>query len=49
MKKNACQTLDSDLYMQGNLVRGNGHSLVLVPKRSGILWEMTVHKGSGII
>ena len=37
MKKNVWQTLDSYLCMQGNLVRDNGHSLVLVPKRSGIL------------
>ena len=37
MKKNVWQTLESYLCMQGNLVKDNGHSLVLVPKRSGIL------------
>ena len=31
------ETLDSYLCMQENLVKDNGHSLVLVPKRSGIL------------
>ena len=37
MNKNVWQTLDSFLFMQGNLVKDNGHSLVLVPKRNGIL------------
>ena len=37
MNKNVWQTLDSYLCMQENLVKDNGHSLVLVPKRSGIL------------
>ena len=37
MKKNVWQTLDSYLYMQEDLVKDNGHSLVLVPKRSGTL------------
>ena len=31
------ETLDSYLCMQENLAQDNGHSLVLVPKRSGIL------------
>ena len=34
---NVWQTLDSYLCMQENLVKDNGHSLVLVLKRSGIL------------
>ena len=37
MNKNVWQTLDSYLCMQENLVQDNGHSLVPVPKRSGIL------------
>ena len=37
MKKNVWQTLDSYLYVRGNLVKDTGHSLVLVPKRSGTL------------
>ena len=37
MNKNVWQTLDSYLCMQENLVKDNGHLLVLVPKRSGIL------------
>ena len=35
--KNFWQTLDSYLCTQENLVKDNGHSLVLVPKRIGIL------------
>ena len=46
MNNNVWQTLDSNLCMQENLVKDNGHSLVLVPKRSGILWKKTVHKES---
>ena len=34
MKKNVWQTLDSYLYKQEDLVEDDGHSLVLVPKRS---------------
>ena len=49
MKKNVWQMLDSYLYMQEDLVKDNGHSLVLVPKRSGILWMRTAHKEFGII
>ena len=37
MKKNVWQTLDSYLCMQEDLVKDNGHSLVLVLKRSGTL------------
>ena len=36
------QTLDSDLCMRENLVKDNGHLLVLVLKRSGILSVKTV-------
>ena len=36
MKKNVWQTLDSYLCMHEDLVKDNGQSLVLVPKRSGI-------------
>ena len=35
-KKNVWYTLKSYLCMQGSLVQDNGHSLVPVPKRSGI-------------
>ena len=45
--KNVWQMLKSYLCMQENLVKDNGHSLVLVSKRSGILWKKTVHKESG--
>ena len=37
MKKNVWHTLKSYLCMQESLVQDNGHSLVPVPKRSGIL------------
>ena len=36
-KKNVWQTLDSCLCMQEDLVKDNGHSLVLVLNRSGIV------------
>ena len=49
MNKNDWQTLDSYLCMQEDLVKDNGHSLVLVPKRSGLLLKKTVHKESGTI
>ena len=39
MNKKVWQTLDSYLCMQENLVKDNGHSLVLIPKRRGILWK----------
>ena len=44
MKNNVCQMQKSYLYMQRSLVQDNGHSLVEVPKRSGILWKRTGHK-----
>ena len=43
MNKNVWQTLDSYFCMQENLVKDNGHSLVLVPK-CGLLSVKTVHK-----
>ena len=49
MKKNVCQTFDSYLWMQEDLEKDTGHSLVLVPRRSGILWKKTVHKEFGTI
>ena len=47
MNENVWQTLDSYLCMQEDLVKDNGHSLVLVLKRSGTLSKRTVHKESG--
>ena len=49
MNKNVWQTLDSYLCMQENLVKNNGHSLVLVLRKSGTLSKRTVHKKSGTI
>ena len=45
MKKNVWHTVKSFLCMQGSLVQENGHSLVLVPKRSGILWKVDSPQG----
>ena len=47
MKKNASQMPISFLYMQKDLEQDNGHLLVLVLKRSGILSVKIVHKKSG--
>ena len=44
MKKNVWQMLDSYLCMQENLVKDNGHSLVLVLRKSGTRWKRTVPK-----
>ena len=44
MKKNACQMPNSFLCMQRDLEKDNGHSLVLVLKRSGTVSVKTVHK-----
>ena len=49
MNKNVWQTLDSYLSMQENLVKDNGHSLVVVPRKSGTLSVQTVHKEYGTI
>ena len=47
MKKNVWQMLDSYLCMQEDLEKDNGHSLVLVLRKSGTLSVKTVHKESG--
>ena len=49
LTKNVWQALDSYLCMQEDLVKDNGHSLVLVLKRSGTLSKRTVYKESWII
>ena len=48
MKKNVWQMSKSSPYLQRSLVLDNGHLLVQVPKRSGILWKRIVHKEFGI-
>ena len=47
MKKNASQMPISFLYMQKDLEQDNGHLLVLVQKRSGILSLKIVRKENG--
>ena len=47
MNKNVWQTLDSYLCKQEKFVKDNGHSLVLVLRKSGTLSVKTVHKKSG--
>ena len=47
MKKNVWQMLDSYLCMREDLAKDNGHSLVLVLRKSGTLSKKTVHKESG--
>ena len=49
MKENAWQMLESSLFLQRSLVLENGHLLVQVPKRSGILWKRIAHKEFGTI
>ena len=49
MNKNFWQTLDSYLCMQEDLVKDNGHSLVLVLKSSGTLSMRIDHKESGTL
>ena len=49
MKKNVWQMPKSSPYLQRSLVLDNGHLLVQVPKRSGLLWKRIVHKELGII
>ena len=49
MKKNAWQMPESSKYLREDLVLDNGHSLVQVLKRSGILRKRAVHKELGII
>ena len=45
----ACQMLDSFLFTQRDLEEDNGHSLVLVPKRSGSLSAKTVQKENALL
>ena len=47
MKQNVWQTPNPYLCLQEDLEKDNGHSLVLVLQRSGILSVKTVHKESG--
>ena len=47
MKKNVWHTLKSYLCMHESLVQDNGHLLVQVPRRSGILWKRIAHKEFG--
>ena len=47
MKQNACQMPNSFLCIQRDLEKDNGHSLVLVLKRSGTPLVKTVHKRMG--
>ena len=49
IKKNVWQMLDSYLCMQEDLEKDNGHSLVLVLRRSGTLSVKTVRKENGTI
>ena len=48
MKKNVWQMPKSSPYLQGSLVLDNGHLLVQVPRRNGILWKRIAHKEFGI-
>ena len=47
MKKNVWRMVKSSLYLQRSLVKYNGHLLVQVPRRSGILWKRTAPKEFG--
>ena len=47
MKKNASQMLNSFLYLQEVLQRDNGHFLVLVQRKRGLLSEKIVHMVNG--
>ena len=49
IKKNIWQRPESSKYLQRKLVLDNGHLLVQVLKRSGILVKRIVHKELGII
>ena len=49
MKKNVSQMPISFPYMQKDLEQDNGHLLVLVQRKSGILSVKTVHKENGTI
>ena len=45
MKKNVWQMPESSPFLQRSLVLDNGHLLVQVPKRSGILWKRNSPQG----
>ena len=47
MKNNVWQMLDSYLFMQEDLEKDNGHSLVLVQRKSCTVSKKTVHRESG--
>ena len=47
IKKNVWQTRESSKYLREDLVLDNGHLLVKVLKRSGILVKRIVHKELG--
>ena len=47
MKKNASRMLDSFLKMQRDLEKDNGHFLILVQRKRGILSVQIVHKVNG--
>ena len=47
MKKNASQMLNSFLYMRRDSEQDNGHFLVRVQRKSGILSVQIVHKVNG--
>ena len=49
IKKNVWQMPKSSPYLQRNLVLDNGHLLVQVLKRSGILWKRIAQTEFGII
>ena len=49
IKKNVWQMPESSKYLQRNLVLDNGHLLIQILKRSGILGKRKVHKELGII
>ena len=49
MNKNAGQMLISFLFMLEDLGQDNGHFLVLVKRKSGILSVQIVHKVNGTI
>ena len=48
-KMNAWQMPESSKYLQRDLVLDNGHSSVLVLRKSGLLPKKTVHKENGTI
>ena len=49
IKKNVWKVPESSKYLQRNLVLDNGHLLVQILKKSGLLVKRIVHKELGII